>query len=106
HIVWPLTRYRMVLNLLVVPLLAIAVRKTRRIAGKLRDLTNRGRCAKLAHCPHVGESPMPISSRVPKGKGSETRAKARRPRVGSKPLAPTAMWGEDIVRSRRKRLAV
>jgi len=49
---------------------------------------------------------MPISSRVPKGKGSETRAKARRPRVGSKPLAPTAMWGEDIVRSRRKRLAV
>lgn len=48
---------------------------------------------------------MPISSRAPKGEGSETRAQARRLQAESKPPAPT-LWGEDIVQSNRKRLAV
>ena len=47
--------------------------------------------------------PMVISSRVPKGKGSETMAKASRGQAASKHPAP--QWGEDIVQSRRKRLA-
>ena len=46
---------------------------------------------------------MVISSRVPKGKGSETMAKASRGQAASKHPAP--QWGEDIVQSRRKRLA-
>ena len=49
---------------------------------------------------------MPISSRAPKGEGSETRAQARRLQAESKPQAPIEMWGEDIVQSSRKRLAV
>ena len=46
---------------------------------------------------------MVISSRVPKGKGSETMAKASRGQAASKHPAP--QWGEDIVQSKRKRLA-
>jgi hypothetical protein len=49
---------------------------------------------------------MPISSRARKREGSETRAQARRRQAASKHLAPTAMWGEDIVQSVRKRAAV
>jgi len=48
---------------------------------------------------------MPISSRVPKGKGSETKAQACRLQAESKPLAPNICWGEDIVQSSWKRLA-
>lgn len=49
---------------------------------------------------------MPISSRAPKGEGSETKAQACRLQAESKHLAPTQMWGEDIVQSSLKRLAV
>lgn len=49
---------------------------------------------------------MPISSRAPQGEGSETMAQASRVQADPKPPAPTARWGEDIVRSSRKRLAV
>lgn len=55
----------------------------------------------------IAKAPMPISSRAGKqlSEGSETIAQASRSQAGSKPLAPT-MWGEDIVQSSRKRLAV
>lgn len=48
---------------------------------------------------------MPISSQASKEEGSETIPQGSRPEVGSKRPAPT-MWGEDIVRSSRKREAV
>lgn len=50
--------------------------------------------------------PMPISSRAPQGEGSEVRSQDRRLQAEPKPQAPTEMWGEDMIRSSRKRLAV
>lgn len=49
---------------------------------------------------------MPISSQASQEEGSETRGKPHRDQAVPKRPAPTLSWGEDIVRSRRKRRAV
>lgn len=50
---------------------------------------------------------MPISSRAPKGEGSEVRVQTHRLQAEPKPQAPARKaWGEDMIRSSRKRLAV
>lgn len=50
---------------------------------------------------------MAISSQAPKGEGSETTGIPEyRAKAGPKRPAPNANWGEDIVRSSRKREAV
>lgn len=48
---------------------------------------------------------MPISSEAAKAERSETRGLPHRVEADPKRPAPTKMWGEDIVRSSRKRLA-
>jgi len=49
---------------------------------------------------------MPISSEAAKAERSETRGLPYRVQADPKRPAPTEMWGDDIVRSRRKRRAV